>query len=120
MNSDLVDIYRPCSELAPRRVVTSMAHHEDIGMGRGEHTLGSEVTDSVPEPLVVTVLIRSTPAELSGQAAEAIALITAYADRINAVPVGRAVISFAHGRVKVEIAESLPSPRLAPPPQTFY
>jgi hypothetical protein len=53
-------------------------------------------------------------AHASNQAAEAVALLTAYAERLNAIPVGRAVVSFAQGRVKVEIAESLPSLRLDP------
>jgi hypothetical protein len=68
-----------------------------------------------PGPLGVTVSIRTERAELTGQAAEMVALLTAYADRLNAIPVGRAVIDFAHGRVKIDLTESLPSVRLAPP-----
>jgi hypothetical protein len=67
------------------------------------------------EPFVVTVSIRSASADLTGPAAEAVALLAAYADRLNAIPVGRAVIDFAHGRVKIDLTESLPSIRLAPP-----
>jgi hypothetical protein len=71
-----------------------------------------------PDPLVVTVLIRTERAEMSGQAAEAVALLAAYSDRLNAIPVGRAVIDFAHGRVKIALTESLPSVRLASPKGT--
>jgi hypothetical protein len=73
------------------------------------------LSTSDPAPLVVTVQIRSEAARLRGQAAEAVALLAAYADRLNAIPVGRAVIDFAHGRVKIDLTESLPSIRLVPP-----
>ena len=74
------------------------------------------MADRATEPFVVSVLIRSEPARLTGQAAEAVALLTAYAERLNAIPVGRAVVSFSQGRVRVEIAESLPSLRIDAPP----
>jgi hypothetical protein len=49
---------------------------------------------------------------VSGRAAAIIGLVAAHADRINAIPVGKLVASFAQGQVKLELVESLPAVRL--------
>jgi hypothetical protein len=70
--------------------------------------------DLPPAPAIVRVCIRGERAELTGQAAEAVALLTTHADALNRIPVGRCVIHFAHGRATIDMTESLPSVRLAP------
>jgi hypothetical protein len=41
-----------------------------------------------------------------------VALVTAHADRLNTIPLGKLVANFAQGQVKLELVEGLPAVRL--------
>jgi hypothetical protein len=55
----------------------------------------------------VTVTAGTERIDLDGRAALAIGLIVRHAAWFNRTPVGRLVVSFAHGQTKVEMAESV-------------